>query len=181
LGGAGVDPVRARSSVGLLLVLICVMSASFAHGRERWSETQANEWYSRQPWLVGANYIPANAINQLEMWQADTFDPATIDKELALAQSIGMNTVRVFLHDLLWQQDAPGFRQRIDQFLTIAARHRIKPLFVLFDSCWDPEPHLGLQHLPIPGIHNSGWVRSDEMIPLHRTRPHSLRRVPFRP
>ena len=150
------SPARA---LALCVALVCTLPTC-AEARERWTKEQANEWYAHQPWLVGANYIPANAINQLEMWQADTFDPAMIDRELALAQSIGMNTARVFLHDLLWQQDAPGFRRRIDQFLTIAARHRIKPLFVLFDSCWDPEPHLGPQHPPIPGIHNSGWVQS---------------------
>ena len=76
------------------------------------------------------------------------------------AEGIGMNTMRVFLHDQLWQQDPEGFRKRIDQFLSIAAKHRIKPLFVLFDSCWDPNPVLGPQHPPIPGVHNSGWVQS---------------------
>jgi hypothetical protein len=126
----------------------------------RWSEDKANQWYAQQPWLVGSNYIPHSAINQLEMWQEATFDPAEIDKELGWAESLGMNTMRVFLHDLLWQQDAPGFRRRIDQFLAIAARHHIRPLFVLFDSCWDPLPQLGPQHPPIPGVHNSGWVQS---------------------
>jgi hypothetical protein len=126
----------------------------------RWSEQQANAWYARQPWLVGSNYVPKSAINQLEMWQAETFDPVEIDKELAWAEALGMNTMRVFLHDLPWQQDSAGFRQRIDRFLTIASRHHIRPLLVLFDSCWDPLPHLGPQHPPIPGIHNSGWVQS---------------------
>ena len=125
-----------------------------------WSEQKANDWYAQQPWLVGSNYIPKNAINELEMWQADTFDPAEIDKELGWAESLGMNTMRVFLHDLLWQQDADGFHKRLDQFLTIAARHHIRPLLVLFDSCWDPVPHLGKQHAPVPGVHNSGWVQS---------------------
>jgi hypothetical protein len=126
----------------------------------RWTEKQAADWYARQPWLVGSNYIPANAINELEMWQADTFDPKRIDLELGWAEAIGLNTMRVFLHDLLWQQDAAGFQKRIDTFLQIAAKHHIKPLFVLFDSCWDPEPRLGKQHAPRPGIHNSGWVQS---------------------
>lgn len=126
----------------------------------RWSEQKANDWYAQQPWLVGSNYIPKSAINELEMWQADTFDPAEIDKELGWAESLGMNTMRVFLHDLLWQQDPAGFQKRIDQFLTIASRHHIRPLFVLFDSCWDPRPRLGRQHAPIPGVHNSGWVQS---------------------
>jgi hypothetical protein len=94
------------------------------------------------------------------MWQADTFNPAQIDKELGWAESLGMNTMRVFLHDQLWAQDAASFKRRIDQFLTIAARHGIKPLLVFFDSCWDPDPKLGPQHPPVPGVHNSGWVQS---------------------
>ncbi len=126
----------------------------------RWTEQAANAWYSKEPWLVGSNYIPATAINELEMWQEDTFDPKRIDLELGWAQSLGMNTMRVFLHDLLWEQDAPGFKKRIDAFLTIANKHHIRPLFVLFDSCWDPDPRLGKQHAPVPGVHNSGWVQS---------------------
>jgi hypothetical protein len=126
----------------------------------RWSAKAADDWYAKQPWLVGSNYTPATAINELEMWQADTFDPKRIDLELGWAESIGMNTMRVFLHDLLWQQDPAGFRKRIDTFLTIAAKHNIKPMFVLFDSCWDPFPKLGKQHAPTPGVHNSGWVQS---------------------
>ena len=113
-----------------------------------------------QPWLVGSNYIPANAINQLEMWQAETFDPKRIDTELGWAEGLGMTTMRVFLHDLVWQQDAAGYRQRIDTFLAIAAKHHIRPLLVLFDSCWDPFPQLGRQRDPKPGVHNSGWMQS---------------------
>lgn len=127
---------------------------------QRWPESKANAWYAQQPWYVGSNFVPQDAINQLEMWQADTFDPQEIDKELGWAEKIGMNTMRVFLHDLLWQQDAAGFQKRIDTFLTIASKHHIKPVFVLFDSCWDPNPKLGPQHPPIPGVHNSGWVQS---------------------
>jgi hypothetical protein len=148
-----------------LSVLLFAFSAALSQPA-RWSEQKAGEWYAQQPWLVGSNYIPASAINQLEMWQAETFDPTEIDKELGWAEAMGMNTMRVFLHDLPWQQDSAGFRARIDQFLTIAARHHIRPLLVLFDSCWDPAPHLGLQHPPIPGIHNSGWVQSPGAKPL---------------
>jgi hypothetical protein len=127
---------------------------------DRWSEKAASDWYAKQPWIIGANYIPATAINELEMWQADTFDPQRIDKELGWAEGIGFNTMRVFLHDLPWQQDAKGFQKRIDTFLGIASKHHIKPLFVLFDSVWDPNPHLGKQRAPRPGVHNSGWMQS---------------------
>jgi hypothetical protein len=142
---------------------------------QRWSPAQANAWYARQPWLTGANYIPASAINQLEMWQAATFDPQQIDKELGWAsREFGMNTMRVFLHDLAWKEDPEGLKHRIDQFLAIAARHGIKPIFVLFDSCWDPDPKIGPQHPPIPGVHNSGWVqgpgRSDLVDPKNDAR-----------
>jgi len=142
-----------------LLFLTFTMSAADPQSA-RWSEQKAQEWYAKQPWLVGSNYIPRSAINQLEMWQEATFNPDQIDQELGWAEAMGMNTMRVFLHDLLWQQDAAGFQKRIDRFLTIASRHHIRPLLVIFDSCWDPFPHLGPQHPPIPGIHNSGWVQS---------------------
>lgn len=126
----------------------------------RWTEDRANQWYQAQPWLVGANFVPSDAINELEMWQADTFDAKEIDREFGWAEGLGMNTMRVFLHNLLWEQDAVGFQRRLDEFLTIAQMHRIRPVFVLFDSCWDPDPKLGPQHPPIPGVHNSGWVQA---------------------
>lgn len=143
-----------------LLLCFCIPLPCFGQPSERWSEEKANSWYQQQPWLLGANYIPASAINELEMWQAETFDPQQIDKELGWAESVGMNTMRVFLHDLLWEQDAKGFQQRLDQFLSIAARHHIRPILVLFDSCWDPLPKLGKQRAPMQGVHNSGWVQS---------------------
>jgi hypothetical protein len=143
-----------------IVLTALLLASTLVAQTQRWSEKAANDWYARQPWLVGANYIPASAINELEMWQADTFDPKRIDTELAWAESIGMNTMRVFLHDLLWNQDPEGFKKRIDIFLSIAARHKIRPMIVLFDSCWDPNPKLGKQRDPQPGVHNSGWMQS---------------------
>src|SRR6188768_998308 len=143
-----------------VFVVVLLSTAVVASARPLWSPAQANAWYAQQRWLIGSNYIPTDAINQLEMWQADTFNPAQIDKELGWAEGIGMNTMRVFLHDQLWEQDPEGFKKRLDQFLGIAAKHGIKPLLVFFDSCWDANPKLGPQHPPIPGVHNSGWVQS---------------------
>lgn len=126
----------------------------------RWTADRANRWYQAQGFLVGSNYITSNAINQLEMFQADSYDPRRIDSELGWASYYGHNTARVFLHDQLWAQDQRGFQTRLAQFVDIAARHRIKPLFVFFDSCWDPAPRAGRQRAPRPGVHNSGWVQS---------------------
>lgn len=125
----------------------------------RWTAERATQWYARQPWLVGANFVPSTACNQLEMWQAGTFDPVTIDRELGWASGIGMNSMRVFLHDLLWLDDSGGFRDRIATYLDIAHRHRISTMLVLFDSVWNPEPKLGPQPEPQPGLHNSQWVQ----------------------
>lgn len=125
-----------------------------------WSIEQANRWYAARPWLVGCNFIPSTAANQLEMWQAESFDPATIARELGWAHDLGLNTVRVFLHNLLWQHDAPGFKRRIERYLELAAAAGICTLFVLFDDCWNDDPALGPQPAPIPGVHNSRWLRS---------------------
>jgi len=147
----------------LLLTFLLGFGSTYAqqqNGRSIWTQAQAREWYAQQGWLVGCNFTPSTAINQLEMWQAATFDTATIDRELGWAESLGMNTARVYLHDLLYQQDAEGFLSRMDIFLQIAARHHIKPLFVLFDSCWDPFPKTGKQRAPKPHVHNSGWVQN---------------------
>lgn len=128
--------------------------------REKWTQEKANEWYDQQPWLVGCNFLPSTASNQLEMWQAASFDTATIDRELGWAADLGMNTVRVYLHDLLYEQDAAGFYDRIDAFLKIANAHKIRPVFVLFDSVWNPFPKTGTQPTPTPHVHNAGWIQS---------------------
>ena len=143
-----------------VLPLILVSQLQGAEPKQKWTEDQANQWYAHQPWLVGANFLPSNAVNELEMWQAATFDEPEIDGELGWAEGLGMNTMRVFLHNLPWEQDPAGFQHRIDRFLAIASAHHIKPIFVLFDSCWDPDPLLGPQRPPIPGVHNSGWVQA---------------------
>lgn len=94
------------------------------------------------------------------MWQAETFDEVTIDRELGYAQSLGFKVIRVFIHPLVWQQDPIAFKTRIDTFLTIATSHGIKTMLVMFDDCWNKEGHLGPQPAPIPGVHNSQWVQS---------------------
>jgi len=128
------------------LAALSVNAQSKTAGAEKiWSAAKANQWYSQHRWIAGANFIPSNAINQLEMWQADTFDPKTIDRELGYSESIGFNTVRVFLHSVAYAEDPKGFKSRVNQFLTIAAKHHIQPLLVFFDDCWNNDPKPGKQ------------------------------------
>ncbi|HEX6985485.1 MAG TPA: hypothetical protein VF170_08915, partial [Planctomycetaceae bacterium] len=151
---------RSRSAAAVLAAVAGLLCPGDADARDRWTPAEANAWYAEMPWLVGANYAPAYAINQLEMWQAETFDPEAIDRELGWAEDLGFTSVRVFLHHLLWEQDREGFLRRMEQFLEIADKHDIGVMFVLFDSVWDPHPKLGKQRAPQRGLHNSGWVQS---------------------
>ena len=147
--------------VPVCLSLLSLATTAVAADRpNRWPAEKSWAWYDATPWPVGANFVPSTAINQLEMWQAETFDPETIDRELGWAAEIGMNTMRVFLHDLAWKQDPEGFLDRVDKYLEIADRRGIRTLFVIFDGVWHPYPKPGPQPEPKPGLHNSGWVQS---------------------
>ena len=158
---------RMTSHIHLLLAVLAVGSAMTATGADapvvRWPAEKAWQWYGSQPWLVGFNYIPATAINTTEMWQADTFDPKTIDAELALAEQAGFNCARVFVQYLVWESDPKGLEKRLDQFLALAKRHGICTLVVLFDECafsTMTEPFLGRQPEVIPGEYANGWTPS---------------------
>lgn len=146
-----------RKSV-LLLAAAMILAASCAP-QGRWSVEKANKWYERTGWRTGCNFIPSNAINQIEMWQASSFDPQTIDRELGMAESVGFSTARIFLSSLVWESDPEGFKQRLDQVLDMSDRHGIKPVLVFFDDCWNAESQLGDQPEPRIGTHNSGWVQ----------------------
>lgn len=143
----------------LILNVVSVAVAPAAENAKPWPAEKARAWYQGQPWLVGCNFSPSTAINQLEMWQADSFDLTTIDRELGWAEQLGFTSVRVFLHHLLWEQNSKGFLDRMESFLRTAEKHHIGTMFVLLDACWDPFPKLGPQRAPKPHLHNSGWVQ----------------------
>ncbi len=134
-------------------------NANTSPSKGQWSKHKAHEWYNKLPWLTGANFIPSTAINQLEFWQAETYDRATINRELGFAERAGMNVMRVFLHYLLWEQDAEGLSHRIEDYLSISDRHHIKTMFVLFDDSWNAEVYSGIQPKVKQGVHNSGWLQ----------------------
>lgn len=126
-----------------------------------WPVKRAQEWWQQQSWLAGCNFLPSSAINQVEMWSADTFDAEAIDRELGWAAGIGFNCMRVYLHDLAYEQDPSGFLERMERYLTIAHSHGIRTLFVFFDDCWmTPSALPSLVPEPLPGVHNSGWLQS---------------------
>jgi len=150
-----------KEFICILALSLCLISIQLKAQeiKGKWSVEKAHEWYAKYKWITGCDFLPSNAINQLEMWQKDTFSPNLIDKELGWAASIGFNTMRVYLHSIAWKQDPEGFKKRVSDYLSIANKHHIKTIFVFFDDCWNKEGFAGKQPDPKPGIHNSGWVQ----------------------
>ena len=128
----------------------------------QWSKEKAWEWFSQHEWPVGCNYVPSYAINQYEFWQPETFNTQVIDREMALAEDLGFNTLRIYLHETLWFADKEGFKSRINQFLDLAESHNIKLIVTFFTNGGNhnKEFSLGPQPEAIPGVHNSNWVPS---------------------
>ena len=143
----------------ILLGSILFSTAALAQSPQ-WTPSAANEWYARQPWLVGSSYIQSNTSNQFDMWQSEYFDADRIDLDLSWAEKLGMNTLRVFLQDLLWKTDSGGLKSRMDKLLKLADKRKMKVIFVLFDSSGDPFPDAGRQRSPRPGVRNSTWAQS---------------------
>jgi hypothetical protein len=154
-----------KFKTGLIFLLFFFIASSIQLSAQnisskKWPVKKAQKWSKNHPWIIGCNYIPRTAINPIEMWQQATFDPATVDQELGWAQNIGFNTIRVFLHYLVWVRSPEAYKKRINKFLQIANKHHIKVMFVMWDDVWGPDPDLGPQPKPVPGIHNSGWVQN---------------------
>ncbi len=123
----------------------------------RWTEERANRWHKALPWIVGTNYVASYAINQIEMWQNSTVDFKTIDSELALAESIGFNTVRIFAHDLLWESERDAYFDNIRRFLDICEARHIRVVYNVFTNGGKEPSVMGPQPAPIPGVHNGEW------------------------
>lgn len=129
----------------------------------RWSAERAWNWFTNQPLPIGFNYVPANDISYTEMWMDYGFDPARIDRELALAQKVGFNCLRVVLSYVVWEAEPEAFRQRFERFVSICARRGIKVMPIFFDDCaFGPikDPVFGPQPAVVPGWYANGWTPS---------------------
>lgn len=154
-----------KTNLSIAVIFVLLLNFSCQTKKEKvvekkiWTIDQANAWSQENGWLRGSNFNPSTAINQLETWQAESFDMETIDRELGWAEGIGMNVMRVYLHHVAWEVDKEGFKNRMSKYLDIADKHGIKTVFTIFDDCWNPSYQAGKQPDPKPGVHNSGWVR----------------------
>jgi len=134
-GASGGLPRRAVL-VAAAVLLGCLDAGAFAgEAPERWSAEKANAWYDRLPWLVGCNFIPSTAVNQLEMWQAETFDADTIDRELGWAKGVGVFATKELI-DLKYKQ--PPWSVKYPELLGILEDEPLAPKgnVVARNICW---------------------------------------------
>ena len=117
-----IHPRLVSTSLALCFVFVTINAQQ---ERVVWSKEKANAWYAKLPWMAGADFLPSTAINQLEMWQEESYDSATIDRELGFAAGIGMNVMRVYLHHLAWQ--AMPFRNSSSHYVNVFMRIEILP------------------------------------------------------
>lgn len=144
-------------------MLLSAVSAFAQQKDERWSEQRIKEWYNKQPWYCGFNYIPAYAINYTAMWDKTTFDPVAIDKELSLAEKSGLNSLRAVLQFAVYENDPKYFLNTLDKFMAICQKHKIKFVPALFDDCAfgiNHDPKIGKQPEPLKGWYAWDWSPS---------------------
>ncbi|MBL7111603.1 MAG: cellulase family glycosylhydrolase [Bacteroidales bacterium] len=166
--------VSAMSYILMMLLIVVILFVASSQDLQstnydvkvRWSEEKANEWYAKQPWPCGFNYIPASAISYTEMWMPYCFNPDSIDMELALAEEIGFNCLRVVLPFIVWEYDPNAFKKRIETFLRICEKRGIKVMLTLFDDCTFgkdqklKDPWYGKQPEVLKGWYANGWTPS---------------------
>ena len=101
--------------------------------KRRWTITEANEWYSRQGWLRGCNFIGSDCANRLDMWQSYKSDEklATAERELALAQKIGFNVVRVWASFDVYLAEPDSYFEIFEKYVALCDKYGQKMVVVL--------------------------------------------------
>lgn len=149
----------------IALIYILFLNVLLLHAQQdrRWPEQKIQSWYNNQPWFCGFNYIPAYAVNYTAMWDKTSFDTAAIDKELAIAEKVGLNCLRAVLQYAVYEDDPEYFLATLDKFMAICKRHKIKFMPALFDDCvfgLENDPKVGKQPEPLPGWYAWAWSPS---------------------
>ena len=114
-----------------------------------WTKEQAWEWYSRQPWMRGCNYMPASCANRVDQWQEMGCEErfAEMERELKLAQSIGFNTLRILIEEqgfAVWCAEHDGFMARLERMLALLDKYGMhkygmRMILVLGNDCSRPK------------------------------------------
>lgn len=127
---------------------------------KQWSKERIWDWYDKELWLRGCNFMGSDCANRIDQWQELGFEERlkTADRELKLAAETGFNTVRLILEYIIWKEDHDAFMKRLDRYLNTAYKYGIRCMLVFGNDCMlpkdDPNSHLhaGEQHFDI-GYH----------------------------
>ncbi|MBR3222995.1 MAG: cellulase family glycosylhydrolase [Kiritimatiellae bacterium] len=141
---------RIVSAFGVCFAACCLVAAflpfaAFAAPRTGpWTKEQAWKWYRAQPWMRGCNYMPASAANRVDQWQELGSEERfkEVERELALAESIGFNTLRIIIEEqgfAVWYAEHDGFMERFERYLQIMERHKMRAIVVLGNDCSRPK------------------------------------------
>ena len=103
----------------------------------RWSKEKAWEWYNSRPWIRGCNYMGSDCANRIDQWQEYGFEEKlkTADREFALMEKIGYNSIRIIIEYEVWDRQHDGFMDRLDRYIETAWRHGITSMIVLSNEC----------------------------------------------
>ena len=110
--------------------------------KRKWSKAKIWEWYNAHPWIRGCNFIGSDCVNRLDMWQSYGSEEklATAERELALCQKIGFNTVRLWANFDVYYKEPDSYMEIFDRYIDIFARHGMKVMVVL---CHEEDLPLG--------------------------------------
>lgn len=93
--------------------------------KRQWTCEEANAWYAEYPWIRGCNFIGSDCANRRDMWQSYKNDErmATADRELALAEKTGFNTVRLIMDFDVWLQERESYMEILEKYIALCAAH----------------------------------------------------------
>ena len=99
----------------------------------KWTIEEANEWYEKQGWLRGCNFIGSDCANRLDMFQSYKSEEklATAERELALCQKIGFNTVRLWANFDVYYAEPDSYMEIFDKYIDLCAKYGQKVMVVL--------------------------------------------------
>lgn len=101
--------------------------------KRKWTNEEANNWYKRLGWLRGCNFIGSDCANRLDMWQSYKREEKlkTADRELALADKIGFNTVRLWANFDVYYAESESFMDILENYISLCDKHNQKVMLVL--------------------------------------------------
>lgn len=94
--------------------------------KRQWTVEEANTWYRKYPWIRGTNFLPSNCSSRLDMWQSYHLKEhlECSDRELALAEQIGFNSVRLWLNfDVYYSEGKETFLDILEKYICLCAKH----------------------------------------------------------